>query len=158
MPSDPRRRQKKLERRSARRKEKKHLVAREESGGMVARLASAAEFPVLHSLITEDVWKQGLGWVVLSRALPDGTVAFAIFLVDRYCLGVKNVALNILNHLDYETNIEKKTRSEYTTHDVPPEKLRKFVEQSVTYADGLGLAPHPDYERAKLLFGDIDPS
>ena len=26
------------------------------------------------------------------------------------------------------------------------------------YAAGLGLQPHPDYHKAKLLFGDIDPS
>jgi len=158
MPADPRRRQKKLERRAAKRKEKRQIVIREQAGGIVSRLTTAARFPVLHSIISETVWKEGLGWVLLSRALPDGTVAFAIFLVDRYCLGVKNVVVNILNRLDYESKIEKKMRSEYAVQDVPPEKLRKFVEQAVAYADGLGFAPVADYDRAKILFDDIDPS
>jgi len=157
MPSDPRRRQKKLERRAAKRKEKKHLIAREQSGGLVARLTTAARFPVLNSLVSEDVWEEGLGSALLSRAMSDGTVAVAIFLVDRFCLGVKDALVDVVNRLDYETNYLKRIRSDFETRDVPPEMLRKFVEQAIAYADELGLAPHPDYERAKLLFGDIDP-
>jgi hypothetical protein len=30
------------------------------------------------------------------------------------------------------------------------------VEGGVAYAEGLGLKPHPDYERARVIFGDLD--
>ena len=36
-------------------------------------------------LFTAD---DGLGWVLLSRQLPGGSVAVAVFLVDRYCLSI----------------------------------------------------------------------
>src|SRR4051812_29540405 len=59
MAADPRKRQKKLERRAAKRKEKKHLVVREQGAGMGERLTAATKYPVLHSWVTENFWTQG---------------------------------------------------------------------------------------------------
>src|SRR4029077_20110405 len=39
-----------------------------------------------------------------------------------------------------------------------PACARKLVEGAVAYAHELGFAPHPDYQTAKVIFGDIDSS
>src|SRR5216683_2416038 len=95
MPTDPRKRQKKQERRAAKRKAKHHELVRHKHAGLPERLTAAIRYPVLHSCATMDLWDQGLGWVCLSRALPSGQVGFAVFLVDRYCLGVKNAMADV---------------------------------------------------------------
>jgi hypothetical protein len=158
MAKNPRKRQQKLERRAAKRKEKKQLITREQHAGLSEKLADTVKYPILHTWVTEDLWAQGIGWVLFSRQLPDGSVAFATFLVDRYCLGVKDAMAQISTRSDYESNIVRKMRSEFTAQEVTPAAARKIVEGAVEYARDLGFSPHPDYHRARLLFGNVDPA
>jgi hypothetical protein len=158
VPTDPRKRQKKQEHRAARRKAKLQERAREQHAGIAERLTAAAKYPVLHSWATNDVWTQGIGWVCLSRELPGGSVAFGVFLVDRYCLGVKNAFADVAGRFAYEDRIVGKLRSQFSVKDLSPAAARKLVEGSVAYAAALGLHPHADYHKARLIFGDVDPS
>jgi hypothetical protein len=158
MPTDPRKRQKKQERRTAKRKAKQHQLARTKQAGLPQRLASAAIYPVLHSCVTTDLWTEGLGWVCLSRELPGGSVGFAVFLVDRYCLGVKNAMADVASRSAYDSQIVRKMRSQFKSEDMSPAAVRKLVEAAVAYARDLGFHPHPDYAKARLIFGDIDPT
>jgi hypothetical protein len=158
MGSDPRKRQKKLERRAAKRKQKKHLLERGQNVGIGQRLTAAAKFPVLHCWISDSVQTQGIGWVLLSRELPNSRVAAAVFLVDRYCLGVKDAFGEVLDRLDYDKKYRRKLTADMPARSVSPAEARKFLEAAVAYAHGLGLPPHPDYPKAMLLFGDVDPA
>ena len=156
MASDPKKRQKKLERRAAKRKEKKHELVRAQSAGLAERLTAAAHFPVLDCWISGLLETHGLGWVVLSRAFPNGQVAVANFLVDRYCLGVKNIHAEVLGRFTYDAKYTHGMAQKMDLEPVPPADARKLVEQAVAYARRLGFAPHADYARAARLFGSID--
>ena len=158
MPTDPRKRQKKLERKAADRKEKKHLIVREASVSLATRFALATPFPVLHSCIGDSNWDQGIGQATLSRVLPNGQIAVAIFLVDRYCLGVKSSIAEIVPKATYDTRYSPTIPGSPPTRPYPPAAVRKYVEGAVAYALDSGLLPDKDYEVAKLLFGDIDPT
>jgi len=158
MAKNPRKRQQKLERRAAKRKEKKHLITREQNLGLAEKLAATVKYPILHTWVTEDLWTQGMGWVLFSRQLPDGSIAFATFVVDRYCLGVKDAMAQLLPRSEYESKIVRKMQSQFATQEVTPAAARKIVEGAVDYARNLGFPPHPDYHKAKLLFGDVDPA
>src|SRR5262249_47797409 len=158
MPVDPRKRQKKQERRAAKRKAKHHQLARAANAGLGQRLTAATKYPVLHAWVTSDFYEKGMGWACLSRELPNRMVAFGMFLVDRYCLGVKNAMANVLGGFTYDSEINNHTRSRFTVLDKSPAAIRKLVEGAVAYAQRLGLPPHPDYHKAKLIFGDIDAS
>jgi hypothetical protein len=147
-----------MERRAAKRKEKKHQLIRAQPTGLGDKLALAVKYPVLHSVITDVVWTQGIGGVLFSRSLPDGTVAFSLFLIDRYCLGVKNAMCAVVPRSEYEDKHHRGYLSQYPGPNVAPEKVRKFVEDAVQYAKNLGFAPHPDYQKAKIIFGDVNAS
>lgn len=158
MPTDPRKRQKKLERRQAKRKAKKDERGHEQHASIAERLAAAADWPILNSWATLDLWKQGIGSVCLSRQHPGGSVAFAVFLVDRYCLGVKDAMYEILSRAGYDSQIVRKTQTRFATKEISPAFARKIVEGAVAYAESLGLHPHPDYFKAQPIFGAIDAS
>lgn len=157
MPVDPKKRQKKQERRAAKRKAKQHQLTREKHAGLPERLAGAVKYPVLHCWATTDLWTKGMGWVCLSRELPNGSVAFGVFLIDRYCLGVKNAMAGITGRFTYDSKIVRKMCSTFQSKEMHPTAARKLVEEAVEYARALGLQPHPDYHKAKLIFGDINP-
>jgi hypothetical protein len=158
MSIDPRKRQKKHERQAAKRKAKQHQLAREKHAGLAERLTAAARYPVLHCWAATDLWDQGIGWVCLSRELPTSQVAFAVFLVDRYCLGVKDIAADVVGRFTYDSQIVRKMTATFTSEHMAPAAARKLVEEAVAYARSLGLHPHPDYPKARHLFGTIDAS
>jgi hypothetical protein len=155
MAVNDRKRQKKLERQKAKRKAERRELARRESGGLPARLAQAASAPILHCCTTSEIWEQGIGQVLISRELRNGDVAFVVFLLDIYCLGVKDVIMDVAPRPRYELKLYDKLARRDALVPLKPECLRKLVEGAVAYALDLGLAPYPDYSTAKLIFGDI---
>jgi len=156
MAIDPRRRQKKLERRRAKQKAERRELARREAGGLPARLARAAAAPILHCSASSTLWEEGIGEVLISRQLTNGQVAAVVFLVDMYCLGVKDVIMEILPRARYEEKVYRKLADRFRLISLEPAGARKLVEGAVQYALDLGLPPYADYRTAKLIFGDID--
>lgn len=158
MAVDPKKRQRKLQKHAAKRKSKHRLLVRANSAGLPERIRQAAQYPILHCLASQVLLDQGLGSVFLSRALPNGSVAFANFLVDRYCLGVKNVHADVVGKFTYESKILHTMRQQMEGREITPATARKWVESAVDYARNLGFHPHLEYEGAKGIFGSIDPS
>jgi hypothetical protein len=158
MSVDPRKRQKQLQRRSTKRKGKQELVSMAKHASIGERLAAASRYPVLDCWLTSSLWINGMGWVCLSREQPNGFVAFAVFLLDRYCLGVKDVIIDVTSRFHYDGKFHRTHRSLGTKEAIRPAKARKLVEEAVAYAHTLGLPPHADYPSAARLFGDIDPA
>ena len=148
--------QKKREKKAAKRKEANKAAARQAGMWTFAReWAAAAQAPVADVLAPETLFERGMGTVWFSRQLSAGRFALAGFLVDTFCLGVKNAMANILSAESYHEAIERTLASEPVDR-MHPACSRKLVEQAVAYAGDLGLDPHPDYKLAKLIFGDVD--
>jgi hypothetical protein len=156
MANDPRKRQKKLERRSAKRKEKRQVRVREQNVGLAERLRRAGDYPILHCWIGDSIADTGIGWVVLSRKMPSGSVAVVNFLVDSYCLGVKDVFAEILPHSNYEDKYLRKMRVKMPSREAAPAEARKLVEEAVAYARRVGFSPHADYSKTVLFFGNVN--
>ena len=156
MATDPRKRQKKLERRTAKRQDKKHKIVRAQSAGLADRMTAAAKYPVLQAWVQDVYYTEGIGSVLLSRELPDGSVAVAVFLVDRYCLGVKNALADVFTRLRLRKQVRAANAGAVSSQQRVAGAGAQLVESAVAYAGNLGFAPHPDYHKAKLLFGTID--
>jgi hypothetical protein len=153
MALDPRKRQKKLERKKA--KERKSLaVARARSS--IDRFAQSAAAPIHDCFHSADLWEQGIGWVVISRQLSNGQLAFAAFLLDVFCLGVKNVHCDVVGPAAYESKVVSHLSKVSPLVELMPADAKKLVEDAVSYANDLGILPHADYRRAHAIFGDID--
>src|SRR4051794_18935998 len=105
MAMDPRKRQKKLQRKSAERKAKKQLMVRAQPTGLGDQLRRTAQFPVLDCLVSSTIFAEGMGTVVISRQLPGGEVAWANFLVDSYCLGVKDAFGRVAGTFTYQSQL-----------------------------------------------------
>ncbi len=156
MAINPQKRQKKLEKRKAKQKAEQRQLARRNEGGLPAKLKQAATAPILHCCTTDTLWDKGMGQVLVSRQLPGGQVAFGAFLVDRYCLGVKNAFAGVAPRSRYQEKMYDRLASHDTLVPLEPTSARKLVEGAVQYALGLGISAHPDYRIAKLIFGDIE--
>ena len=107
------------------------------------------------AFVSPAIFKQGMGPVMISRTLPEGNIAMGVFLVDAYCLGVKNAFFTICPALKYEGIIERMS-SPHGFDPVEPSYARKLVEDAVEYARGLGFNPQRDYADAEVILGDVD--
>lgn len=151
------RQQKRLAKQKAKREASRRQVARRNSPDPTIRLKSADGWPIVASLVPENLWTMGLGNLVIAREAPDGQLACAVFLVDVYCLGVKNAAWRILGRSQFHALCK-----DFDAHgrlvEVTPEHFAKLVYCAVDYGQSLGFPPHRDFRHAQRLLAGIDPS
>ena len=74
----------------------------------------------------------------LSRGLVGGQVAFAAFLVDRYCLGVKDAFCGFMAYAEYFEKLHERVAATGDMVTLKPAAARKLVEGAVEYAKNLG--------------------
>jgi hypothetical protein len=112
--------------------------------------------PTHEAFWPEDLFTQGIGWVIVARFKSAGQrVEAGVFLVDVFCLGVKLAFYELCDAADYRQRIRDHYLSSFPMISAEPGCARKLVEQAVQYAQGLGLGPHPDYKQAARVFGGL---
>jgi hypothetical protein len=158
MAGNENRRRKKIEAHRAKRKEKQLSTARIESSGKMARMMKSQSWPVLGAWITESYQSAGIANVTIARRGPFDQVAYAIFLVDLYCLGVKDVVIDLGPEWKWNARLQQQKEGREPVVKISPEAARKLIEGAVEYARSLGIEPHRDYASARPIFGTIDPS
>lgn len=101
----------------------------------------------------------GLVGVVVARQRPHRSqVTVTGYLVDTYCLGVKDA----LGPISLDHSELKSWRREFFTAfdsaalDVPVALARQLVWGAAAFAEGLGLSPHPDFESVCDHLGPLD--
>lgn len=127
------------------------------SGAQVSvatQLRRMAAAPIHACLISEAAPGLGLGYLLLARKAPDGRMALATFLLDVYCVGVKDVIM----HVDWAGEIERFIEALGDSQPmvaIEPARARRMLRALVAWSRSIGLEPHPDYAAAEPLFGDI---
>ncbi len=116
-------------------------------------IAHAHEYPIVGSWIMEGWQESGLTPVVIARQQSPDKVIFATYLVDFYCLGIKDAFCNA----DYPLKRFQKNlahlcsgRPEVCDNDLAHE----LVYGAVDFARRYGFEPHPDFKLASMV---LDP-
>jgi hypothetical protein len=142
---------------AARRKKllaERHKLARAETARPLAeRVRRLASAPLYSCLMQEGLFERGNGMLILSRRAGPGSLTMAAFLVDVWCLGVKDVIfrqIGVSEMEDFIATVEEMA----PVVPVDPSYARKLLRDVVAWARALGFAPHADYAAAELLFGD----
>jgi hypothetical protein len=105
-----------------------------------------------------ELSKNGFGHVAVARFKLSGDAEVGVFLVDVYCLGVKDAYFARVSELEYNSKILAGiAETGGGKESLGPACARKLIEGAVQYAQGLGLAPHPDYKKACRVLGGIRP-
>ncbi|MBF0568842.1 MAG: hypothetical protein HQK95_08255 [Nitrospirae bacterium] len=148
-------RQKKLAKKTAKRKER--LLDKKSTGELGAKInqSSLMSSPIHECLISETLFDMGMGHVIISRRVSGDRIGFCMFLLDVYCLGVKNAFASTVTMAEYERKIVHSGINQFV--DIQCACAVKLVEDAVAYAKGLGFSPQKDYGGAKKIFGDINP-
>jgi hypothetical protein len=109
----------------------------------------------LHECLISDSFDEGIGHIIFSFELADGKIGVANFLVDSYCLGVKNTLHAKASYEEYDMMINYMQEAS-GLNSTTPCYAKKMVIDSVSYANSLGIKPHHDYERLLAELVAID--
>jgi hypothetical protein len=151
------RQQKKIAKQKAKRAEKRFSLFQRTSKDPTIRLRQAAKWPVVQALAAVNLWKDGIGSLAIARQESEDGLVFAVFLVDTYCLGVKNAFWRAGTPGDFKELLDRMEETQ-TMHAITPACLVKIVHGAVAYAQSFGFSPHPDYRHAAKLLEGIDPA
>ncbi|HEX8155830.1 MAG TPA: hypothetical protein VF526_00480, partial [Solirubrobacteraceae bacterium] len=100
----------------------------------------------------------GIAVVLVARAGRYDRVTAGIYLVDTFCLGVKNVTGPLeLRDRDLPALVRMHfAMFPWPVQRVPIELAQHLVLGAVAFSAGLGCEPHPDFESVRRLIGELD--
>ncbi len=124
------RQQKRIAKHKAKRAAKRAVLRRETSQDPTIRLQGAASWPVVHALAPDELFEEGIGYLLIAREDPEGRLFFAGFLADVYCLGVKNAFWHVGTREAFQTTIEKMEATQKMS-PIAAERLAKIVHGAV---------------------------
>lgn len=120
-------------------------------------IAKGSTLPIINCYITID-WKElGIATVCIVRQMPSGKLLIGSYVVDIYCLGVKdtlfffgiepdNIYEEVLNRAYGGDNFE----------EIDANLAQNIVWGALEYAEDLGFTPHRDFEVTEYLLDPAD--
>lgn len=120
-------------------------------------IAKGRTLPIINCYITID-WKElGIATVCIVRQMPSGKLLIGSYVVDIYCLGVKdtlfffgiepdNIYEEVLNRAYGGDNFE----------EIDANLAQNIVWGALEYAEDLGFTPHRDFEVTEYLLDPAD--
>lgn len=120
--------------------------------GIVKR---AKEFPIFECLINPDWQEEGLARILLSRKQPNDKLVFGTFLVDLFCLGLKNTFCNADFSLEvYEKSIKSRIYHDMSPINCHPLLASEIIFGAIEYARRLGFEPQQDFALSGFLLDE----
>jgi hypothetical protein len=147
-------------RRAAKALRRKAIVAQKRKADLVAaslpeRVRRAATAPIQECLLNAELFTGGLGTLVLARGSPTAGFGLAIFLIDAWCLGIKDAYFRfadadqlglLLAGLDLSEPLEP----------IEPSHARKLLHEAARWSSSIGFPPHLDFHAIEPFFGDVN--
>ena len=157
MPRDPRKHQKALMKKRS--KQKAALQHKSQQQGLTsfspqAILRRARAFPFLECRINTN-WQSedlGLAEILVARLQPDENICFGVYLVDRFCLGLKNTFANAgFSRARYENEVYSRIFRDRETEVCPVELAHQLIYASIDYAAQFGFTPEKDFALSQYV-------
>ena len=129
--------------------------AEELEASLPARVLRASQVPVRGCFLSEALFDDGMGTLVLARGATSHGIAFGSFLLDSFCLGIKDVSFGSVGGEYFESYM---TAMEATSPmiSVDPSYARKLLRDLAAWSQSIGFAPHPEFAAVERLFGDVN--
>ncbi len=107
-------------------------------------------YPIVGCWAQQDWQESGLAHVIIARRQPDGRLVFGDYMVDYYCLGMKNCFARGNVSLDrFARDILPKIMPDGAAEAISSSLAHELIYGSIEYAARWGFAPHPDFEFAQ---------
>ncbi len=121
------------------------------------RLLKQARTYSFENCWVQDDWQEnGLAVVCVARRQPNGNILFGVYLVDYYCLGVKDAYFNAdIPPATFQREfLPKIFRAAGKPISISADLAHEIIYGAAEYARQFGFRPHADFDRAQMV---LDP-
>jgi hypothetical protein len=111
-------------------------------------LQNARQYPLYGCWVMNGWEEAGITPVVVARTYENDRIMFACYMVDMYCLGIKDAYTRV----DYSKDRFKRDLPMFCANDpvaCSVEFAHEIVYGALEYAKKLGFDPHPDFYKHK---------
>jgi hypothetical protein len=123
--------------------------------GVSPDLQHARDYPIYGCWIMAGWQETGLAPVVVARQQAPGRVMYGVYMVDLYCLGVKDAFTRTgASERTFERQLPELCAM--TPESCSVELAHEVVYGALEYAQRLGFEPHPDF-KAQMADQLLDP-
>jgi hypothetical protein len=155
MTINQKRRQKALLKKRRKEKERKKKQSRSSSYYEYAHSAylikNAKNYPLFECLINTDWQDKGMAHIFLSRKQPNNKLILGVYLVDIFCLGLKNTFCNANLSMEEYQKLKLSLLKETAISAYPPGKARRIIIGAIEYAKRIGFKPQKDFNLSKYV-------
>lgn len=102
-----------------------------------------------------EIWDKGIGQVIIARENNQGDIAIGVYLIDTFCLGIKNCFVRLTDEYEYQNMLDHIRSLCGEMNPVEPSYAHTLIIRAAEYADQLGFKPHNDFSKAKNLLRGI---
>lgn len=124
------------------------------SGSLVTQVSAAASQPIRACLVSDGWMEAGMGTLFLTRGVSNSRLGFGMFLLDTYCLGIKDVAFQSMNADQWAAFLDASELG-MPLSPIDPAFGRKLLRDLAAWSASLGFPPHPDFATVERLFGTV---
>lgn len=108
-----------------------------------------------YEAFVESSWReQGLAYVLVAR-IKEANVEIGCFMVDWWCLGVKDA---VFIDSSTEAGLAEIVAEQMPTGNerMHPACAKKLINGAIAYAEKFGFAPHRDFRKARRVLSGVD--
>jgi hypothetical protein len=126
-----------------------------QAGSLTVRVNRAASTPIRDCLISHGWAESGMATLTLTRGVGSGQLVMGSFLLDTFCLGIKDVLFRSID--SHEFNVLRDTMDRAAPlSPVAPAYGRKLLRDLAAWATSIGFPPHRDFATVERLFGTVN--
>ncbi len=155
MKKGDKRKRKKAQQRRTERKQSTRLARVRGPMSVLQHVRRARDYPIEGCWVMPG-WKEGgLAVVVVARRQPDGNILYGTYLVDYYCMGLKNTLFNAdIPMAQFQREVLPEMMQGNEPVEISPALAHELIYGSIEYAEQYGFRPQRDYRRTRSI---LDP-
>ncbi|MGB1207468.1 MAG: hypothetical protein ACPG5B_17600 [Chitinophagales bacterium] len=143
--------------RNNRKKKKKNVQAPKRLTPEQYIFRKARSLPITKIYISdEEAVEEGICSIFLLRQQPSGNYVLGIYLVDLFCLGVKDAFYRFgITWNEFGEILEHYNSNGAALEETSPEYGQGVIKSALEYAAKFGIQPHKDFKLAQYILDDM---
>ena len=114
-------------------------------------IKQAATFPVYDCSIIKNWNENGLASIIVVRQMPNRRYLYGVYVVDYYCLGLKNTFCHANDKWDGVEKLRLQAAAVFPYVEFDYEDARSLIIGSINYAAKLGFKPNKDWDYSSYV-------
>jgi hypothetical protein len=120
-------------------------------------LRRSREFPFLGAWVQRDWQQYGIASLVVARTQPDNDIVFGRYLVDTFCVGLKDTFFGVNLELNqFHNDALPRLYSGEPPMTISIELAHEIIHGAIEFAEAIGFRPHRLFQRTKNILDAED--